>query len=43
MEGRIYILNNKKLREKILQENHSGDVRHPEQQRMLELFKQNYW
>jgi len=41
MEGRIYIPNNKKLREKILQENHdSGDVGHLEQ---LELLKQNYW
>ena len=30
MEGRIYIPSNKKLREKILQENHnSGDVGHP--------------
>jgi len=29
MKGRIYIPNNKKLREKILQENHdSGDVGH---------------
>ena len=31
IEGRIYILNNKKLKEKILQENHnSADVGHPE-------------
>jgi len=30
IEGRIYIPNNKKLKEKILQENHdSVDVRHP--------------
>ena len=30
MEERIYILNNKKLKEKILQENHdSVDVGHP--------------
>ena len=40
MEGRMYIPNNKKLKEKILQENHSlVDVRYPGQQRMLELIK----
>jgi len=44
MEGRIYIPNNKKLKKKILQENHdSVDVGHPGQQRMMELLKQNYW
>jgi len=44
MEGRIYILNNKKLKKKILQENHNSvDVRHPGQQKMMELLKQNYW
>ena len=44
IEGRIYIPNNKKTREKILKESHdSVDVRYPEQQRMLELIKQNYW
>jgi len=44
MKGRIYIPNNKKLKEKILQENYdSVDVGHPGQQRMLELIKQNYW
>jgi len=33
MEGRIYVPNNKKLKEKILQENYdSVDVGHPEQQ-----------
>jgi len=43
MEGRIYIPNNKKLREKILQENHnSGDVGYSEQQRILEFLKRNY-
>jgi len=43
MEGRIYVPNNKKTREKILKENHIlMDVGHPEQQRMLELIKQNY-
>jgi len=44
MKGRIYIPNNKKTREKILKENHNSmDVKHPGQQRMLELIKQNYW
>ena len=44
MEGKIYVPNNKKTREKILKENHDlVDVEHPEQQRMLELIKQNYW
>ena len=44
MEGRIYVPNSKKLKEKILQENHdSVDVEYPGQQRMLELIKQNYW
>ena len=43
MEGRVYIPNNKKTREKILKENHdSVDIRYPGQQRMLELIKQNY-
>ena len=44
IEGRMYVPNNKKLKEKILQENHNSvDVGHPGQQRMLELIKQNYW
>ena len=44
MKERIYIPNNKKLKEKILQENYdSVDVGHPGQQRMLELIKWNYW
>ena len=44
MEGRIYVPNNKKTKEKILKENHdSMNVGHLEQQRMLELIKQNYW
>jgi len=44
MEERIYVPNNKKTREKILKENHdSVDIGHPEQQRILELIKQNYW
>ena len=44
MEGRIYVPNNKKIREKILKENHdSVDMGHPEQHRMLELLKRTYW
>jgi len=44
MKGRIYVPNNKKLKEKILQENHdSVDIGHPGQQQMLELIKRNYW
>jgi len=44
MEGRIYILNNRKIKEKILKENHdSVDVEHPGQYRMLELLKRTYW
>ena len=44
MEGRIYVPNNKKVKEEILRENHdSVDVGHPGQQRMLELLKRNYW
>ena len=44
MEGRIYVPNNKKIKEEILKENHDlVDVRHLGQQRMLELLKMNYW
>ena len=44
MEERIYIPNNKILKEKILQENHdSVDMGHSEQQRMMKLLKRNYW
>jgi len=43
MEGRIYVLNNKKIKEEILKENHDlVDVKHPEQHRMLELIKRTY-
>jgi len=43
MKGRIYVPNNKKIREEILKENHDlVDVGHPGQQQMLELFKRNY-
>ena len=44
MQGKIYVPNSKKLKEKILQENHNlVDVGHPGQQRILELIKWNYW
>jgi len=44
IEGKVYVPNNKKLREEILEENHNSvDAGHPEQQRMLELIKRNYW
>ena len=44
MEGRIYIPNNKKIREEILKENHNSvDVGHPGQYRTLELLKRTYW
>jgi len=40
MEERIYIPNNKKLKEKILQENHNlVDIGHSRQQRIMELLK----
>jgi len=44
IEGRIYIPNNKKIKEEILKENHNlVDIEHPGQHRMLELLKRNYW
>jgi len=44
MEGRIYVPNNKKIKEEILQENHNlVDVGHLEQHRILELLKRTYW
>jgi len=44
VEERIYIPNNKKIREEILKENYdSVDVGHPGQHRMLELLKRTYW
>ena len=43
LEGRMYIPNNKKLKKKILWENHNlADIGHLGQQRILELLKQNY-
>ena len=44
MEGRIYVPNNKKIKEEILKENHDlVDVEHLRQHRMLELIKRTYW
>ena len=44
MKGRVYIPNNKKIKEEILKENHDlVDVGHLGQHRMLELLKRNYW
>ena len=44
IEGRIYVPNNKKLREEILKEHHDpADIGHPRQHRMLELLKRTYW
>jgi len=44
MEERIYVPNNKKLREEILKEHHDPvDIRHSGQHRMLELLKRNYY
>ena len=43
MEGRIYVLNNKKIKEEILKENYDlVDVGHSGQHRMLELLKRTY-
>ena len=44
MEGRIYVPNNKELREEILKKHHDlVDIGHLGQQRMLELLKRTYW
>jgi len=43
VKRRIYIPNNKKFQEQILQENHDPvDIRHLGQQRMIKLIKRNY-
>ena len=43
MNGKIYVPNNRKIRKKILQENHElVDVEHPGQQCIIELIKRNY-
>ena len=44
MEGRIYVSNNRKIKEDILKENHdSVDIGHPRQYRMIKLLKRTYW
>ena len=44
MEERIYVPNNKNLKEEILREHHDpADVGHPGQHRMQELIKRIYW
>ena len=44
MDGQIYIPNNRKIKEQILQENHNLiDVGHLGQQLIIELVKINYW
>jgi len=43
MEGRIYVPNNKKIKEEILKENHDlADMGHLGQHRMLEVIKRTY-
>ena len=43
MEEKIYVPNNKKIKEEILKKNHDlVDVGHPGQHRMLELLKKTY-
>ena len=44
MEGRVYVPNNKELREEILRKHYDPvDVEHSGQLRMMELLKRNYW
>jgi len=44
MEGRIYVPNNKELREEILKRHYDPvNIGHPGQHRMLELLKRTYW
>ena len=44
MEERIYVPNNKELKEEILKEHHDPvDIGHLGQHRMLELLKRTYW
>jgi len=44
MKGRIYVPNNKNLREEILKEHHDpADIGYLGQHRMLELLKRIYW
>ena len=44
MEERIYVPNNKSLREEILKEHYDpADIGYSDQYRMLELLKRTYW
>jgi len=44
IEEKIYIPDNKKIREEILKRNHNSvDVGHPDQHKMLKLLKRTYW
>ena len=44
MDRQIYIPNNRKIKEQILQENHNtADMGYLGQQRIIELVKRNYW
>ena len=44
MEGRIYVPNNKDLKEEILREHHDpADIEHSGQHQMQELIKRTYW
>jgi len=44
IEGRIYVPNNRKIKEEILKENHDlADMGHLGQHRMLEVIKRTYW
>ena len=44
VDRRIYIPNNHRIRERILQENYEpADIGHLGQQCMMELVKRNYW
>ena len=44
VEKKIYIPNNLKLKERILQKNYDRtDIGHLGQQRIMELVKKNYW
>jgi len=44
MEGRVYVPNNRKIKEEILKENHNlADMKYLGQHRMLELIKRTYW
>jgi len=43
VKERIYVSNNRKIQEQVLQENHdSVDIEHLGQQRMSDLIKRNY-